>query len=81
MKLLEDEHYFYSLWLDESSGERYLEVVCGRVAIFTITIRLTADETAKSDTEPAFVRALAQEVSDSPDSFIARRVDLPADTQ
>lgn len=77
MKLLEDEHYFYSLWLDESSGERYLEVVCGRVAIFTITVRLDADEAAKADADPDFVRVLAQRISDSPDSYIARRVDLP----
>lgn len=81
MTLLEDEHYFYSLWLDESTGDKYLEVVCGTVAIFTVTVRLTPDELQRTDADPSFARVLAQRIVDSPSSYTVRRVDLPADTQ
>ncbi len=44
MRILQDEHYFYTLYLDEITDEYFLEVVCGTVAIFTIRIKLNKEE-------------------------------------
>ena len=78
MKKLEDDHYFYTLWLDEATGDLYLEAVCGRVAIFELAIKLTNKEVAEYAQNPGFVRGLAQDIVDAPDTYIERRVTVPA---
>jgi len=78
MKMLEDDHYFYTLWLDETTGDHYLETVCGGVAVFENAIKLTNKEVAEYIENPESVRSLAQDVVDSPDRFIERRAIIPA---
>ena len=74
MKLLQEESYFYSLERDEETGEYFLEVVCGTVAIFTIRIKLTKKEIAEFNKNPESVRVLANRIVYSPRSYLHRRV-------
>ena len=46
MKVLEEDHYFYTLLHDEKTDEYFLDVTCGQSAVFTIMIRLTGNEVA-----------------------------------
>lgn len=41
MKVLQGEHYFYKLEYDETTGDYFLEALCGTVAYFTVEIKLT----------------------------------------
>ena len=74
MRILQDEHYFYTLYLDENTGEYFLEVVCGTVAIFTIRIKLDKEEIKSIRENPDNVRVLAYQISDAPNNFLHRRV-------
>jgi len=64
---LEEDHYFYTLWLDEATDRYYFETA----------IELTKKEIAQYERDSEAVRQLAQEVVDSPDQFIERRVSVP----
>ena len=59
MQILKDEHYFYTLYRDETTDEYFLEVVCGTVAIFLLRIKLSEDEVAEFRENPESVRILA----------------------
>lgn len=74
MEILKDEHYFYTLFRDEATDEHFLEVVCGTVAIFTITIKLNEKELAEYLENSANIRVLAYKIMDSPSSFLDRRI-------
>lgn len=74
MKVLEEEHFFYILEQDEQTNEYFLEAVCGTVAAFTLKIKLTPQEIVEYQKNPASVRFLAQQIVDSPSSFLSRRV-------
>jgi hypothetical protein len=74
MEILEEDHYFYTFWRDEKTGEHFLETTCGRTAVFMITIKLTANEMTKYHTDPQSIRALAQEIVDAPDRFLDRKL-------
>lgn len=74
MQILEEDHYFYTLSRDEATDEYFLEATCGRTAVFTITIKLTAKEIDKYQTHPESIRVIAQDIVDYPDEYIGRRV-------
>ena len=74
MQILKDEHYFYTLYRDETTDEYFLEVVCGTVAIFLLRIKLNKEEIAEFRENPESVRVLADRIVYSPRSFTHRRV-------
>jgi hypothetical protein len=74
MQILHEEHYFYTARRDEAADEYFLEVLCGTVAVFTITIKLTKREIAAFRENPESLRVLAQKIADAPDKFFHRRV-------
>ena len=82
MNIIEQENWAYTLFHDEAGGDYYLETVCGTIGIFTLTIRLTADEVASMEADPNFVKDLAQRITYSPTQFMERRVpDFEPDAQ
>ena len=74
MQILKDEHYFYTLYRDETTDEYFLEVVCGTVAIFLLRIKLNEEEVTEFRENPESVRVLADRIVYSPRSFAHRRV-------
>lgn len=73
MKPVASEHWFFDLYADDTGY--LLEVVCGTVAVFTITIRLDADESRRyAERGLDSVRELADRVRASPSEFLGRRV-------
>ncbi len=74
MKVLQEENWFYILEHDEKTDEYFLEAVCGTVGIFTITIKLTAEEIAAFHKNSESVRMLAQSIVHAPRDFLHRRV-------
>jgi hypothetical protein len=74
MQILKDEHYFYTLYRDETTDEYFLEVVCGTVAIFLLRIKMNKNEVAQFQKNPESVRVLADRIVYSPDSFLHRRL-------
>ncbi len=74
MEKIEDEHYFYSLWVDRSTDEHFLDVLCGTVAQFTITIRLTSYELLDYKKDSSTVQTLADNIACSPQSFMSRNI-------
>ena len=59
IEILEEDTWFYSFERETETGEYFLDVVCGTVAIFTIRIRMNTAEVAAYKTDPTSVRALA----------------------
>jgi hypothetical protein len=76
MRVIEQEHYFYIAWHDEDTDEYFLEALCGTVGQFTIQIQLTPEEIAEFHKNPESMRVLAQSITNSPDSFLYRRIHL-----
>lgn len=74
MNIIEQEDWAYTLFHDEARGNYYLETVCGTVGIYTLTIKLTAEETASMTADPEFVKDLARRITYSPTQFMERRV-------
>ncbi len=59
--------------LEDESGALHLEVECGTTAIFLLTFSLSEEESEAYATRGAeFIKQLAWEVSDHPDSYTAR---------
>lgn len=74
MQILQEDYYFYTLSRDEQTDEHFLEATCGRSAVFTITIKLTPKEAARYEADPESIRVLAQDIVDSPDHFLSRKI-------
>ncbi len=74
IEILEQEHAFYTLSRDTESNEHILEVECGTTAVYTVSIKLTAGEIAKYQSDRNFVRILAYQILDNPDAFLGRRI-------
>lgn len=69
-EVIEEEPWFYSL---VSEGDSYfLEVCCGRAAVYEVRMKLTHSEKANVAADPNFVRVLAQQISDGPEKFRGR---------
>ncbi len=73
MKELASEYYSFYLTL-EDDGRYLLEVLCGTVGVFTLTIELTPAEIGDFERDPESVKRLARAVSGSPTSFLDRKV-------
>ena len=59
----------------DDNGELILEVVCGTVAIYTITFRLNDKEVKAWESEgERFLRHLSYNVRDHPKEYLVRRV-------
>ncbi len=57
----------------DDNGDLIFEVVCGTVAIYTISFRLNEEEVKGWETEgERFLRHLSYQVRDYPDEFIKR---------
>lgn len=74
MQVLEEDYYFYRLSRDEATDDHFLETTCGRSAVFTITIKLTAREITAYRDNPGSIRVLAQAIVDAPDDYFKRRI-------
>ncbi len=74
LEILEEDTWFYSLERESETGEYFLEVVCGTVAIFTIRIRMSPAEVAAYEADPSTVRALAYEILDHPHEYNNRAI-------
>lgn len=75
LKRIEEEQWFYILEHDDETDEYFLDVCCGTVAIYTIKIRLNADESEEFLRDPASIKTLAYRISDYPNEYIERRID------
>ena len=74
MNIIEQENWAYTLFHDEARGNYYLEAVCGTVGIYTLTVKLTAEEIAAMTAVPEFIKDLAQRITYSPTQYMERRV-------
>ena len=74
MKVLEKENYLYTFEYDEETGEYFLEVECGTIAVYDLKIKLTDEEIAKYKNDSKFIRELALQVSSSPKNYDSRHV-------
>jgi len=75
MRKILEKSWTYTLYQDEE--DYFLEAVCGSVGIFELAIRLNDEEKKLfSEQGEAFISSLAQKISDSPQAFQDRKVDL-----
>ncbi|MDQ4121894.1 MAG: hypothetical protein M3209_10665 [Acidobacteriota bacterium] len=74
MQTLYEEPYFYSVSRDEKTNEYFLDVTCGRVAIFNVQIKLTNREVEQFLADNKSLGVLASRVMNSPEEFIKRTV-------
>jgi hypothetical protein len=74
MRALYENPNFYSILHDEKRGEYFLEVTCGRTAIFLFRTKLRKKEIEKFLENAAALEPLAFRISDAPDSFLKRKI-------
>ena len=74
MEILYEEPYFFTLSRNKETGEYFLEVLCGTSAVYTFRIKLTGEDIAKFRRNRGTARDLAYKISDSPNSFLHRRI-------
>lgn len=73
MNTLLSKSWQYTLY--EKEGNLFLEVVCGTVAVFTVTIQLNeAEKEIYSDVGESYIDVLASEIAYSPNSFEDRNI-------
>jgi len=61
--------------LEQDTDHYYLEVTCGTTAVFTITFKLSLEETrGYLEQGETYLRHLSYSVRDHPDDFIIRKV-------
>lgn len=72
-EILLEENYSYTLY--KKNDELYLTAVCGRSAIFDITIKLNQEEIEKYEEKgQGFIINMARQIQDDPDSFLSRKI-------
>lgn len=74
MRVLYENPYFYTVLTDEKTGEYFLEVTCGTVAIFLFRIKLRKPEIEKFLADETALEPLAFQIMDAPDSFLRRKI-------
>lgn len=74
MRVLYDNPNFYSVLRDEKTGEYFLEVTCGRAAVFLFRIKLRKKEIERFLANAAALEPLAFQILDAPDSFLKRKI-------
>ena len=73
-KVIEDSNWDYQL-TEDKNGVLFFEVICGTVAIYTITFELNANEIESWKKEgPPALRSLSYRVRDYPEEYLKRRV-------
>lgn len=72
-KIIEDSNWDYQLTEDES-GKLFFEVICGTVAIYTITFELNQQEIEAWQKKGSdALRSLSYLVRDYPEDYLKRR--------
>ncbi len=75
MNTLLSKSWQYTLF--EKEANLFLEVVCGTVAVFTVTIQLTEEEKENYTTiGESYIDILASQISYSPNSFESRNISI-----
>lgn len=73
MVMISSEHWAYEFFVD--SGRYYLCVPCGTVAVYDVTVELTADEMAAyEDSGLDAIRSLADQIRYRPNAYWERNV-------
>ncbi len=73
MNTLLSKSWQYTLY--EKEGNLFLEVVCGTVAVFTITIQLNEEEKENyTSIGESYIDVLASEIAYSPNGFEDRNI-------
>lgn len=72
METLYDEPYLYTISRDEKTGEYFMDVTCGRTAIFNVQIKLNNKEIKRFLTDRKSLGVLALRVMDAPEKFTKR---------
>lgn len=63
------------LW-DEESGEWFIWVLCGGMAIYNVSVRLTSEEVERFQNDPTSLDYLAYNIRYREDDFKDRRIEL-----
>lgn len=74
MRALYENPNFYSVLRDEKTGAYFLEVTCGRAAIFLFRIKLRKKEIEKFLADEAALESLAFRIIDAPERFLRRKI-------
>ena len=71
--VLINKEWAYTLF--EQAGNLLLSVVCGTVAVFTVTVKLNPQEVRAFEQQgESFIDQLAQQIADDPQSYQHRNV-------
>ncbi|HEX8248521.1 MAG TPA: hypothetical protein VF599_10140 [Pyrinomonadaceae bacterium] len=74
MRVLYENPYFYSVLQDEKTNEYFLEVTCGRTAVFLFRVKLRKNEIEKFLENENALEPLAYRIMDAPGSFLKRKI-------
>jgi hypothetical protein len=74
MRALYENPCFYTVLTDEKTGEYFLEVTCGRTAVFLFRVKLRKNEIEKFLENETALEPLAFRILDAPDSFLRRKI-------
>ena len=74
MQTLYEKPWSHDVVLDEDTGTYFIDVVCGGSAIYTLRVRLTAQEVEKFLADPTSLETLASQIAYSPNAFADRTV-------
>lgn len=79
LDILLQEDWIYTLYRKDDS--LYLAVECGTIAVFTVTVELTADEKKRFEEQgEPYIQRMAYAIMYSPSSFTDRAIQLPSNT-
>lgn len=71
-----EKPYFYTVYHDETTGEYFLEVVCGTAAIYLFRIKLRKNEIENFLEDETAIEQLAYRIMDAPKSFPRAKFDI-----
>lgn len=74
MQTLYEKPWSHDVVLDEDTGAYFIDVVCGGSVIYTLRIRLTAEEVEQFLADPTSLETLASQIAYSPSAFADRTV-------
>jgi hypothetical protein len=61
----------YSLYEDEK-GDLWIEVVCGSIGLYEVTVKLLPDEVEKYRADPGFLEDLSYMIARDPEKYQKR---------
>lgn len=68
----------FSVLKDKESDKYFLEVVCGTIGMYEVTIPLTRDEVSDFNIDPSRINRLVKAVIDNPSEMKKQRIGDPA---